>query len=798
MKLRRLILFIAFISFLFSSVAIPCVSAEKKQEKQVIKVGFPIQGNLTNKDENGNYYGYTVDYLEEIKKYTGWDYEFVEAQGTTNEQLIKLLEMLQNGEIDLMGTMVYNDSTAEIYDFPGYYYGMRYTSLAVRSDDDRWIGEIPSWSGMTVGIFPGLAQREKQLRQFAELNGFSYELVEYETYDELLEALYDGSIDATLDLDITLAPGLKSIAKFTPLPFYFATTKGNTKVVSELNNALSSINSATPTLASDLHDKYFSTSDQFSISDKNKEYIKSLGIVNILMIDGNAPIQYKDGEAKGVSISYLEAIKKATGLQYNIIVAEDYDEFEKIMKEQHIDLVIGVPTASDLIDKFDLTLSLPYLDNPSIKVANTSHNNSEENQIPDHEIYNTLSVLKQINKDKNTVAYLDSYSVNFYIEQLRSFNHIKIETNNLNTIQYAFGLVDKDKSTLLSIINNYINSVSNDELQQMIYDNLVIQGNYSLQVFIKTYYLHMIVIILLLILLILLFYLKLKSNHHKALALQNRRFSELSNLTDECIFEYNYESDVMNIQNNKVMFERRNQIENFMKYKDYDFLKDMIEAKQDASHDFLIPVKNENRWYRVEFRVVRSQDDKVSYALGKIYDVHDDILKHHALLESSRRDTLTNLLNRKGAEEYINAMLEHDHMLGIMILIDVDNFKLINDNLGHLAGDQLLQEISHLIDSFFRQNDIKCRLGGDEFIVFMHANMDKASLSSKLEHFINKANKQIFSKYQQYKLSFSVGATQISKGTATYNDLYQRADAAMYKAKMQGKNSFYIDDSEEY
>lgn len=691
MRFRKLILMVVIFLFILSNVATTMVSSEGKQ---IIKVGYPILQDSTDKDNDGNFFGYTVDYLEEIRKYTGWEYEFVEVEGTTDEQVTKLLDMLEHGEIDLMGSMIFNDFTSEIYDYPSYFYGLTYITLAVRNDDSRWLENSPiNWSGITVGVYPGMIYRVQEFIKYAELNGFSYELIEYDSYAEIMDALKDGSVDATLQVDISTEPELKNIAKFTPSPYYFATTKGNTEIVSKLNYALSNINSAKPYFQTDLSKKYFSPSKQFVISKENKKYIKSLGTINVLMIDGNAPIQYDDGEIKGISISYLEALKEATGLQYHIIVAEDYDECKEIMEKQHIDLMIGVPTSSDLIKEFDLTLSLPYLENPSIKVWNSSNNVAiEEEQISNNEIYNTSSVLNQINQDKNTVAYLDSYIVNFYTQQLRQFKHVKMQTSKVDTIQYAFGLVDKDKSTLLSIINNYINSVSSEELYKMISDNLVVQADYTIHDFVTAYYLQIITFVLLLILLVLIFYIKIKLNHHKELALQNRRFNELSKLTNVCIFEYDYVQDVLKVQNKHVILDNHEQIHHFMKCEQYDFLKEMIKAKQNDSRDFLLQVQHESRWFRVKLKVIRDQNNKACHVLGKIYDVNDKILKHNALLERSRRDALTNLLNRKTAEECITTMLEHDPTLGIMILIDMDNFKAINDNLGHLTGDKLLQE----------------------------------------------------------------------------------------------------------
>lgn len=89
-----------------------------------VRVGLSRPAGLTDFDEFGNYSGYTYEYLEEIAQYTGWDYEFVQVPGTMDDSLSALMGMLQEGEIDLMGAMLYTEQMGEMFDYASHNYGV--------------------------------------------------------------------------------------------------------------------------------------------------------------------------------------------------------------------------------------------------------------------------------------------------------------------------------------------------------------------------------------------------------------------------------------------------------------------------------------------------------------------------------------------------------------------------------------------------------------------------------------------------------------------------------------------------
>lgn len=795
MNLSKRIISVLLVLFLFLSTAVTCFAEDKK----VIRVGFPIQKGLTEIDEDGNYTGYTVDYLKEIKKYTNWEYEYVQVDGTINEQLSTLLQMLADGEIDLLGAMNFNEALSQMYDYPAYHYGKAYTVLAVRKDNSNWLDDdFQHWNGIKVGVYAGFAKRIAALEEFARVNGFTYELVNFETLDETIQAVKDGVVDATLSVDISLDPDLRAITRFTPTEYYFATTKGNSEVVRALNSALSNINDSNPYLQSSLYDKYFVTAKQFFISESNKEYVQSLGKIRVLMLNGNAPIQnYQNNQASGITISYLEAIKKATGLDYELVVAKNYEEFISILEDplSAIDLIAGLPSNSILTGNGNIVLSLPYLKSSMCLVYNTKYDSNQTRF--DEFVGNTQKALNYINKTQNTSFYLDSLCVNLYLKHLELYKNLSVNYNISDIVQYAFASTNSRTVNLLPIINSYLNSLDTDLQQQIIYENSLMNLDYSLFEYLQIYSAQIIIVALVLIVLIGLLVIHNFRSHTvmlKKIAQQHERFRELSNLIDECIFEYDYATDFLRIQNNKILFEQKHEVEHYLTSGRYAFLKELLEAQKDGSCEFQIE-EPDKAWYRLILKVIKEDDGKASYALGRIYNIDAEIAKTQALKEKAEKDPLTKLLNRATAEEYITRHLQKNPTQGTLLLFDLDNFKAVNDTMGHQAGDKLLQHIGTFVDYFFRKDDIKCRLGGDEFMVFMDSCLPQEILIEKLELLLTQANTHIFKTYQHLNLSISVGAAYVSEETKTFHALYQKADYAMYVAKLSGKNGYYISDS---
>ena len=158
----------------------------------------------------------------------------------------------------------------------------------------------------------------------------------------------------------------------------------------------------------------------------------------------------------------------------------------------------------------------------------------------------------------------------------------------------------------------------------------------------------------------------------------------------------------------------------------------------------------------------------------------------------ANHDALTGLVNRRGFERLISQAMQNKQTEIAFCYLDLDQFKIINDTCGHIAGDELLRQISHLLKKHLRNHDILARLGGDEFGILMeHCNTsDAGKIAQKL---IDKISQHRFIwEGKPYAISVSIGIAPITDKMQNTTELLRNADIACYTAKDAGRNCFRI------
>lgn len=197
-------------------------------------------------------------------------------------------------------------------------------------------------------------------------------------------------------------------------------------------------------------------------------------------------------------------------------------------------------------------------------------------------------------------------------------------------------------------------------------------------------------------------------------------------------------------------------------------------------------------WFRYVGIPVYDKDHKPYKIMGKTLDITGEKKNQELLKQKAERDSLTDLYNkakmRKLVEKHIR---QADDTEGAFLIIDIDDFKTINDTCGHLYGDEVLIKIANTILISAGMEDYAGRIGGDEFCVFcrgknvgQHA-VETAERISRMADQIQLSGRRV---------TLSMGISRYPEDASSYEELYQKADQALYRVKRSGKNAFSVYD----
>jgi diguanylate cyclase (GGDEF)-like protein len=168
----------------------------------------------------------------------------------------------------------------------------------------------------------------------------------------------------------------------------------------------------------------------------------------------------------------------------------------------------------------------------------------------------------------------------------------------------------------------------------------------------------------------------------------------------------------------------------------------------------------------------------------------NDLVEGNRLLEIvASQDAVTGLPNRRQLLEQLGRAVTEQHPQSLALCyLDLDEFKQINDSLGHEAGDFVLVEVAHRLLGCVRQGDLVVRLGGDEFVLLLHGIEDRERCEEILQRIVGSLSQPLWYRDQQVTISVSMGVALFPGDGQTADSLLDRADRAMYRAKRAGKN----------
>lgn len=804
---------------IFGFFFIDTVSASEGNGK-TIRVGYPIQEALTMYDGKGNYSGYTYDYLMEISQYTGWKYEFVDMEGNMNEQASTSIEMLKNGEIDLLGTLYYDDVLVQECSYPGYCYGINYSGLFVPKDSQLTESTLYSGEKVKVGVYKKDLKKSDILDQFAQMNKLNLEQVITDSSEEFNRLMEEGKVEALLSTDVAMAKykDMRPVAHFSPKPFYFATTKGNTDIVRQLDYAISTINQVNPNFMSQLYNKYFSGSALGgALTEKEQEFIESAGTLNAVIYDNKPPFQYIDasnGKPSGITVEILDYIAENTGISLQYKTVSTYKEYVEALKSGEAD--ISGDAFINYMDSQDThsTMTLPWHNLPLYMIFKEGVNINKErtfavpyflkNVAPkqdDVKYYDTVEQCMQaVKTGKADFAYAGEFCSQYLLNS-GLYKELKaLSQSDKLSQKLCFGVSNQHELYLLSILNKGISNLPEGMVDEIIYRNTYRQQELTLMTLLKGNKNLFAVVVLFAVAVSLLIFAAIKNRQQKQAAFENQRYNMLSNLANEYFYEYNVLLDELILSDKCAdYFSCKAVISKFSKLcaakKETDKagiwqLGEYIVACKEGRTELSCQMPDESRkWLQIISSVICSGKDR-AYGVGKISDIQDIKSEQISLLHRASRDGLTGIYNISAFKERAGKYLEdlESFMPCALIILDVDDFKNINDSFGHFNGDAVLVEIADLISKVFH-DDLAGRLGGDEFVIFAYHVME-----TEIEERCRMLCDAVLKKTKILlgtSCSISMGVAWAVEGDS-YETLYKEADMALYKTKSLDKNGYTI------
>ena len=734
-----------------------------------------------------------------------------------------MLEMLKDGELDLMGGIMYSEGMAKQYDYAGYSYGTVHTVLSVPYEDvSTAVIDHERESDLRVAVLPTMTTRLQELEEYCRLNGIEVDLVYCGDEEEQMAALRDGRADAILDVSLNLKPDMRQIARFAPRPFYFITTKGKQQIIQEINHAIVNMEQMDPYFSTMLYERYFMTdSGDIILSDEELAYLEGNPVIRVGYRVDAPPFQYRDetGQAAGIGIDVLREIAGRTGMKFEYVPAESREVLADMMEDHSVDLVAAFVYDYETARQARIAMTRPYVTSQFILAVHekqlsgmgsgngTLAVSPEYSKIfTDAQVMNSTGECLQAVVDRKVQgAYGNSYTIQYYLNQ-PGYSDIRLFSQAGKEFRMSFGVPMPGRTELLSILNKAVISLKEEQVQDILYQNILYQDKVSLLLMVKQNPIESIAIISLVLFCIILTMALVLSSRiklNRKMAVNLKRYQEVFGLSSEYLLEYNYKTKELTVAkpagesegaggNEIYNLTEENLEKKLGEGSEYTEFLDIIRSLEEGSREMYVKFPEGHfRWMRMLMRLIRDEDGKPAYKLAKISDIDREKQEREELMARAAKDGLTRLLNTESTRNAITLALQErkPEQKASMILLDIDYFKQVNDTYGHPEGDRILGNVADILRRHMGQNGIAGRIGGDEFVLFLPS----VSEQDELEDICRSLCREMRSCRPKVQglVSASIGGVMV-RPQEDYDELYQRADEILYLAKRNGRDRYEI------
>jgi len=448
-----------------------------------IRVGYyPVENFQEYSESTGTYRGYSYDYMLAVAQYAGWTYEFVPVTYETG------LEMLKSGELDLMNGIEKSDLGESDFLFSSLPSGSSCTCLDVLPGNTSVAYEDFSEIGkLKVGLY----FRDSHNSSFVDyckdndcMPGFIY----FHSESQVSNALRNGRINACIVSSLDDV-NMRTVAKFATRDYYFATTRGNSDLMKELNAAMNELTVNDPNFEDKIYSQYHSKSEkqQTVISEDEKQYVKEHPVQKVSYITDWYPISYQDknGNFAGALAGILSNISERTGLQFEYHAGKKYADAIKAASDGESDIVAGFPYDYKWALEKNCVLTTPFMTLNVFGIYRSGQDAGSTVAVPDsyYQEYLTGTILKDdytfrhyeniadclnaVLNGKADYTLLDSYQLEYY-DKRSKYRALTYKVLPGAEYRVSFGVSRNADPRLTSILNKALASAGTDEIGEIL------------------------------------------------------------------------------------------------------------------------------------------------------------------------------------------------------------------------------------------------------------------------------------------------------------------------------------------
>ena len=460
-----------------------------QSNNRTVKAGiFSFEG-YHMKDEDDRLTGYGIEFLNLVSEYSRLNFQYTGYDRAWGD----MLTMLKNGEIDVVTSARRTPEREKDFAF-SLPIGRNNTVLSIRVDNIQLHrGDYKTYNGMTVGQLADSSQNQS-LVEFAEENGFSYQIKEYDNSDVLAAALQNGEVDAILSSDLRKAENEKTLDIIEEADFYAIVRKEDTDLLDEINYAIEQMDINEGDWKNVLFYKYYGPvySSALSFTERETEYIQQVisgeKVITVTSLGDRAPYSYTDdGELKGILPDYFAAIMELVGLPYEFVAPEDSDAYHALADENGVNVVIDSVNSGDIVEDavYRGFNTNSYMTVRIARVIRQDHNSdikviavsdSQGKNLIRRELLDGYTVLSYPNGEEAMravlnreadVAYVYAYTAQLFVNHDPTNSLYYSMLNGMST-GFSMYVSENTDHELITILNKCIKQMPEETLNQLV------------------------------------------------------------------------------------------------------------------------------------------------------------------------------------------------------------------------------------------------------------------------------------------------------------------------------------------